>query len=282
MKRISIFTLVLIAVVPSLTRGYSPYYFRRHRVHWSFHAHGLVPGDLRYNPHAKGYGRTGLVPYWVRYSPYAHGINHPSGLVDDYAGWTGSIYYCPGDTDIYRGSCSVDSTRSQTVEDSLQQITDTKHKRENLLARIKTRREALRQLSQARRKEHLAHRSVGKNTIVAYLKGRNIDYRMNRLLSMEGKVLSADFILGDGKTVISYWNPVEIEALDQQAEHKLLRYQNYVDSWKSFCTEYQRAGGHIFQIVSTDKEEILARLTLCDKLSETQTTYASAQTKPGP
>ena len=282
MKRISIFTLVFIVAVSSLTMGHSPYYFRHRRVHWSFHAHGLVPGDLRYNPHAHGYGRTGLVPYWVRYSPYAHGVKHPSGLVDDYAGFPSSIYYCPENTNIYRGSCSMDSNRSLTVEDSTQKNADIKQDRENHLAKIKARREELRQLAQARKKEYLANRSVGKETIVAYLKGRNIDFRMNRLLSMEGKVLSTDFILGDGKTVISYWDPVEIEALDRQAEHKMLRYQNYVDSWKSFCTEYQRTGGNIFQIVSTDREEILARLTLCDALSETQTTYATAQTRPRP
>jgi hypothetical protein len=174
------------------------------------------------------------------------------------------------------------SNRGQTAEDSSQQILDIKQNRETHLAKIEARREALRQLAQGRKRESLANRSIGKETIVAYLKGRNVDFRMNRLLSMEGKVLSADFVLGDGKTVLSYWDPMEIGALDRQAEHKMLRYQNYVDSWKSFCAEHQRRGGNIFQIVSTDRKEILARLTLCDALSETQTTYAAAQTRPRP
>lgn len=280
MKRISIFALVLFMVVPSMTKGHSTYYSSYRRLRWSFHAHGLVPNDLRYNPHAHGYGRIGLVPYWVRYSPYAHGIKHPSGLVDDYACSTSSIYYCPGDIDIYRGSCSVDAHRSRAAEASGHTRADTKQKRENDLAKIKARREELRQLAQARKHERALNRSDGKATIAAYLKGKNIDFRMNRLLSIKGRVLSADFILGDGQTVISYWDPVEIQALDGQDKHKTLLYQNYVNSWKAFCVEHQRAGGEVFQIVSTDREEILARLMVCDKLSGPQTTYAMAQTEP--
>lgn len=279
MKRISIFAFVLLVAVPGITKGHSTHYSSHRRVRWSIHAHGLVPNDLRYSPYAHGYGRSGLVPYWVRYSPYAHGIKHPSGLVNDYACSLRSVYYCPDDI-IYRGACWIDSNRSRVAEDSSNKIADTKQTRENHIAKIKARRDELRQLAQSRQQERLANRSNGKETIVAYLKGKNIDFRMNRLLSIEGKVLSADFILGDGNTVITYWDPVEIKALDGQAEHKMRLYQRYVNSWKNFCTEYQEAGGEIFQIVSTDREETLAQLTLCDELNETQKTYAMTQTEP--
>ncbi|MFC1635411.1 hypothetical protein ACFL5Z_11260 [Planctomycetota bacterium] len=282
MKRISIFAIVLLLVVTDISAGHARYrgsWYRRLR--WSIHTHGLVPNDLYYSPYAHGYGRSGLVPYWVRYSPYAHGIKHPSGLVNDYACSTGSVYYCP-DKAIYRGSCSMDVHLNRAPEDSSHQSTGIKQTRENYLAQIQARKEELRQLAQARKQERALNRNQGKETIVAYLKGNNIDFRMSRLLSIEGKVLSTDFVLDDGQTVISYWDPKEIKALTGQAEHKTLLYRNYVNSWKDFCMEYQQAGGHIFQIVSTDREEILAKLNLCDKLGGTQTTYAVAQTKLQP
>ena len=282
MKRISIFAIVLLLVVTSLTDGQTHYRGSWYpRVRWSMHAHGLVPNDLRYSPYAHTYSHSGLVPYWVRYSPYAHTYQHPSGLVNDYACSMRSVYYCP-DEIIYRGSCGMDSNQSRAAEDSDSKIVDTKQTRENHIAKIKARREEFRLLAQSRKQERLSNRNDNKETIIAYFKGKNIDFRMGRLLSIEGKVLSADFILGDGHTVISYWDPVEIQALARQAEHRRLLYQNYVNSWKDFCMTFQQAGGEIFQIVSTDRDEILAQLTRCDELKETQTTYAMAQTEPIP
>ena len=283
MKRISIFAIVLLLVVADISAGHPRYrgsWYRRLR--WSIHTQSLVPSDLYYNPYAHGYGRSGLVPYWVRYSPYAHGVKHPSGLVNDYACSMGSTYYCP-EKALYRGACSMDVHLHQAAaEDSSHNSAETKQTRENYLAQIKARRAHLRQLAQARTQERALNKSRGKETIVTYLKANDIDFRMSRLLSVEGKILSADFVLGDGRTVISYWDPVEIQALEGQAEHKTLLYQNYIDSWKNFCTHYQRAGGNIFQIVSTDREEILAQLTRCDESVQTQTTYAMAHSEYKP
>lgn len=282
MKRISVFAIALLLVAAGQAAGrihYRGYWYPR--VHWSIHAHGLVPNDLRYSPYAHTYGHSGLVPDWVHYSPYAHTYQHPSGLVNDYACSMTSTYYCPENI-IYRGSCGIDSNCRRAIEDSGRTITGTKQTRENDLAKISGQREELRKLAQARKQEHLANRSIGKQTIVAYLKDKNIEFRMSRLLSIEGKVLCADFILGDGRTVLSYWDPGEIQALARQAEHRMLLYQDYVNAWKDFCTEYQRGGGEIFQIVSSDREEILAKLTTWDEPGQTQTTYAMAQTEPRP
>ena len=282
MKRISIFAIVFSLAVTSMTAAHVRYRGSWYpRVRWSIHAHGLVSNDLRYSPYAHTYGHSGLVPYWVRYSPYAHTYQHPSGLVNDYACATRSIYYCP-DSIIYRGSCSMEASLNRAAEDSSPNSADIKQTRENYLAKIKARREELRQLAQSRKQERMLHKSSGKETIVAYLKDNNIDFRMSRLLSIEGKVLSADFSLGDGDTVISYWDPAAIQALGGQAEHRILLYENYVNSWKNFCSEHQRAGGVVFQIVSSDREDILAQLTVRDKLSETQTTYAMAPSQHQP
>ncbi len=280
MKRISVSAIVLLLAITNITAGHAHYRGSSYRrLRWSIHAHGLVPNYLYYNPYAHGYGRTGLAPYWVRYNPYAHGIKNPSGLVNDYAYSTGSIYYCPEKV-IYRSSCSRDAHRNRATADCGYKGADTKQTRADYLAKIKTRREQLDQLAQARKQKRALNRSTGKETIVAYLNGNNIDFRMNRLLSIEGKVLSADFILGDGDTVISYWDPATIQALSGQDEHRMFLYQNYLNSWKDFCMEYQQAGGEIFQIVSSDREEILAQLTLRDEPDETQTTYAKDHTEP--
>jgi len=283
MKRISVFTVVLSIAATGIANGHSyHYYSSRRRVRWSMHAHALVPSDLRYSPYAHKYGHSGLVPYWVRYSPYAYGNKHRSGLVNDYACSTSSVYYCPDDI-LYRGSCWIGRNRGRAVTDSRNDNgSDTRHTRKNHVAQVKARREQLRQLAQSRKQQRLANRSHGKETIAQYLRSKNIDFRTNRQLLIEGKTLSVDFILGDGRAIITYWDPVEIQALDGQAEHRKLLYQNHVKSWKDFCAEYQRAGGKIVQIVSTDGEDILAKLTLCDELNDVQKTYAMAPMQPQP
>lgn len=278
MKRISIFTILLLLAVTSVTMGnvhnrdsWYP------RLHWSMYAHGLVPNDLYYSPYAQGYGRSGLIPYWVRYSPYAHGIKNPSGLVNDYACSPRSINYYPSDFYFYRGSCEMSFNRSRAVDKSCAYSVNTKQARMNQLAEVKAHREELRRLAQSRKQMRLDNNSNGKEAIVAYLKDNKIDFRMNRLLSIEGKVLSADFILGDGQTVISYWDPEQIHALDQQGEYRMQLYQNYVNSWKDFSLKYQQAGGKIFQIVSADREEVLAQLAQLSEFENAQTTYAMAR-----
>jgi len=282
MKRISLFALILLLGTTGITSGWGHYHGSWYpRVRWSMHAHGLVPNHLRYSPYAHKYGHSGLVPYWVRYSPYAHTYTHRSGLVNDDAFCMNSIYYEP-DTGIYKGASETHSDGSYVVKDTASKIADRKQTRETQIAKIKARREEVEQFAQARKRKRLTHENNGKKTIMAYLKDNHIDFRMNRLLSMEGRVLSADFILEDGRKVISFWDPAEIQALGQQAEHRMLAYQNYVHSWKDFCTNYQQAGGEIVQIVSADREEILAQLINCDEPSGTQTTYAMTQTKPQP
>jgi hypothetical protein len=54
-------------------------------------------------------------------------------------------------------------------------------------------------------------------------------------------------------------------------------YENYLESWKAFCRQYQQAGGTIYQIVSADSDEILAKLTLCNELNGEEKTYAMAK-----
>jgi hypothetical protein len=283
MKRTSIFAVAVLLGLTSITEGYGCYggpYCRA--VRWSFVAHRLVPNDLVYSPYAHSYHNDGLAPYWVRYSPYAHGIHHPSGLVNEYACSTNSVYYYPNRTNVYGNPLCIGCGGYYADDDSGDTSVDSAQARKNYLANVKARKEQLHQLAQSRKQERLANKSDGKEAIIAYLKENGIDFRMNRLLSMEGKVLSADFTLGDGRTVISFWDPTQIEALGQQAKSRMLAYQRYVDSWKGFCAKYQAEGGRVLQIVSSDREEVLAQLTHCDVLNDAQTVYAMAPTQAQP
>jgi len=117
----------------------------------------------------------------------------------------------------------------------------------------------------------------GNQIVAAYLRSKNIDFTMNRLLQIEGKTISADFQLTDRNVIVKYWDPVAILALDHQAQYRKLAYENYLKSWKDFCGQYQRAGGKIYSIVSADSAEILAKLADCSDLNGQVTTYALAQ-----
>lgn len=253
MKRISILTVVLLTVLTSMTKGdYYRYYSWRDRVHWSIHTHGLIPGDVRYSPYARKHGNSGLVPYWVRYSPYAFSHKNPSGLVNDYASSTSSISYVPqdySDKDSGRtGYCSNGAYRPGQIQESYED-------------KVQARKERIGRLKESRGKACVTRQRDGKEIIAQYLRDEKINFRTNRVLSIDDKTISIDFVLEGGNIIIKYWNPMEIVSLEQKPAYKKKIYERYLESWKDFCGKYQRAGGKIYQIISADTDEISAGLT---------------------
>lgn len=259
MKRISLLIMVILTVVPSVTKGY--YYhnssYLRYRVRWSPYAFGLVSGDLRYSPYAYKYGHSGLVPYWVRYSPYAFSHKHPSGLISDYSS---SIYYSPRQYS-YKDSGRV----AYNCSDNRYNVTQTQ---ESYKERLEARKQRITGLRQARKQINKTIQTDGMEIISRYLKNNNIDFRTNRILKIDNKTISVDFLLEDNNIIIKYWNPEEILFLQQQQEYKRNYYEKYLKEWKDFCQEYMKAGGKIHQIISAKEQEILAKLMLCDKLND--------------
>lgn len=283
MKRISILSAVILMVAMSVTEGHSYYYWGggtydyNYGVRWSIYTQSLVSGDVHYSPYAYDYNHSGLVPYWVRYSPYAFSYEHPSGLVDDYTSSTSStnyVYYTP-----YNGiypELGMALQYSVAAADCGQHISRPQQARTRYAQKAETPKQKARQAAESRRQERAARQTSGSWTIAAYLEGRNIEFRMDRLLLIEGKTISADFLVPGSNVLIKYWDPVEIAALNQQSENRKHAYENYLESWKSYCGEYQRTGGKIYQIESADSNEILAKLADCNALNGAEQIYAAA------
>ncbi|UCF15134.1 MAG: hypothetical protein JSW59_17130 [Phycisphaerales bacterium] len=284
MKRISISTVVLLAIAVGVAEArpvYGGWGFgyncNRYRTRWSIYAHGLISGDVYYSPYAPGHGGSRLVDGHVRYSPYAFGGGH-CGLVADYWGSYGygfapAHFHVLGRT-VPARSC-FQSTGSYGHGDqsrALKKHTETAEER-------KARRAAL---AKAREKSRAIRANDGKVIIAEYLKGNNIAFRTTRILSIEGRTVSVDFVLNDGKTIIKYWNPAEIPSKNKQQQRKRKFFEKYVQSWKVVRDEHLQAGGNLHQITSSDRDEILAKLPQCRDLNGIEKVYASAQSKPAP
>jgi hypothetical protein len=283
MKRISILAAVIVMAAGSVSEGHFGYGFFfddafNYQVHWSIYTQSLVPGDVYYSPYAYNYGRSGLVPYWIRYSPYAFSYDHPSGLVNDYATSPSStkyIYYSPGYGSYTCPGWPVDY--SFAPAERSQNVSPAESASARYAKKVEARRQRIRQLTAARMQAKANGPGDRSRVIASYLSSRNIEFKTDRLLQIEGKTISADFLLPGSNTLIKYWDPVAIAALDQQPKYRRRAYENYLESWKGYCRAYQRAGGRVYQIASADSDEILAKLEGCSALNTHEQIYAAAQ-----
>ncbi len=278
MKRISISAIVLLVAIAGAAEarhvfGYGfGYNSNRYRVRWSMYEHGLVSGDLYYSPYAFGQGQSGLVDDDTRYSPYAFGNGH-SGLIVDgtsgsHSGYSSAYHYARR----YHAAPSCNVRVSVAGRAHASQARTRKSYAEAIEARMARRTE----LAKARQQKLAIRANCGKEIIAGYLKGRNIDFKVARTLNMEGRIVSVDFLLNDGKTIVKYWNRAEIESLEQSQGRKRKFYDKYVESCNSVCAEHLKAGGSIHQIISSDADEILAKLPMCPDLNGTEKVYALA------
>ncbi len=281
MKRISISAIVLLVVLAGAAEarhifGYNyGYTSNSHRTRWSMYDHGLVSGDLYYSPYAFGQGRSGLVDDDTRYTPYAFGQGH-SGLIVDGTSGSYSVYDPP-----YRlvrpyhiaPNCNVRLAAARRAQGY---YTSRAQMQKSYREAIEARRAGILELAQARQQERAIRANSGKEVIARYLKGRNIEFKVTRTLNIAGKIVSVDFLLNGGNTILKYWNPAEIQSLGQPQERKRKFYDRYVKSWNSISAEHLKAGGRIHQIVSSDSNEILASLPLCPDLNGTGKAYAVA------
>ncbi|HEC04560.1 MAG TPA: hypothetical protein ENI81_13580 [Phycisphaerales bacterium] len=286
MKRISFSVIVLLLVAAGAAEARTVYGYgygygaNRYRVRWSMHSGGLISGDIYYSPYAQGHGRSGLVDGHVRYSPYAFGGGRSGLVVDD----GGSYGYC------FRPTCYRVSRRPVAVVcDAQLSGTSRSYSRSSRIQRqkdrsktIEDRKAARAALAKARKQKNATGANDGKEIIAGYLKGRNIDFKTTRILSIAGRTVSVDFLLNDGKTILKYWDPEAIPSEGQQQQRQRKFFENYLQSWKVSCAEHLQAGGNVHQIVSSDRDEILAKLPLCPDLNGVEKVYAMATTHAAP
>ncbi len=293
-KRILVFAITLLTILPGLTKASVYYYNPRYRVRWSPYTHGLVRGKVKYSPYAKKYGSSGLVYYRqkyspyakkygntglvndsVRYSPYAFGFKS-SGLVSDPWGNTYNYYRSRGYQSTKPCIVVYHSTSRPSCPSAGRSTTTYNRTKNNSRAKLAATRAKAERLKSQREKIRKADEYSGKNLISAYLRLKNIDYRINRILSIENNLISIDFILTDKNTIIKYWNPEKILALQKEKNPRIRAYENYLESYKDFAGDFLDSDGRIFQIISADEKEILTKLLefqeQCDEQGPAETT----------
>ena len=263
MKRISILTIVVLLAVTSVAEARRHGYGHRrghdrHRVRWSIHTQSLISGDLYYSPYAFRFGSTGLVPYYVRYSPYAFSFEHPSGLVNDFAGYTRNVNYRPRDYS-YKGA-------SRVGYDCSNNSSNLSYDPKNYERRMAARRAEAQRIREARKEKGQARQEDGSRFVTNYLKSRNVDFKTHNYLSIDSQTVSVSFLLEEKNMIVKYWNPDEIDLLENKSEYKRNAYIKYLQDWNDFCAEYVGKGGKVCQIVSADQKDICSKLMQCREL----------------
>jgi len=282
MKRISLFAIVMLMIVPSLTKA--RFYNStsvRYRTRWSPYAftnktsglisgnyeyspyaltrksNGLIRRDVRYSPYAFTHKTSGLIRDDVGYSPYAFNYKH-SGLIDN-TDYRSRYRICrpPVVIAVDNASCSrsYNSRSSGKTNITYQQLPTS-------------RRERLQAQMDSKKQTKTAKEQNSKDIICRYLKSRNIDgFKMTGMLSIEGRVVNVNFQLKDKNIMITYWDLDEVQSLLQQPGYRRTYLERHERQWKNLCNEYTQAGGKIYPITSADEKEILAKLTLCSELN---------------
>lgn len=299
MKRISLFAIAIFAVTSGAVQASDSYIATKYRARWSPYTHSLIFGDVEYSPYAfrygvsgltsrhlrytmygKKYGSSNLVNEHARYSPYAFGYNR-SGLITDPYSVTFDLYYAQP----YRASgysVVVNEPTCYTIARSSNVCDNAKS---NYQAKVAARRANVQKQENRRSQIRPAGEFTGEDIIAAYLTSKNIAFRTNRSLSIGNKLITVDFQLTDKNIIIKYWNPEEILALKKQQSHRIRYYENYLESYRDFCSEYLNSGGEVHQIITADNAEVLAKLMEYDRLkdeekSDEKTSVAKAGEEP--
>ena len=283
MKRISLSAIVILIIVSGLAQARFYHYSSiRYRTRWSPYAFthktsGLISGYYGYCPYAFNHKSNGIIHQDISWCPYAFSHKR-SGLIHDNMGYSpyafnykhsGVINY-----DHYRGRypiCRAPIVVVHTIEESCARNDSSRPSEESKSSYAKTpmsREQRLKIQRDSKKQTRTAKENDGKDIIYRYLKNRNIDdFKMTGILKIDGKVINVSFLLKDKNLMISYWDLDEVESLLQQPGYQRNYLEKHEKQWKNLCEQYTQAGGKIYPISSADKNEILARLTLCSELN---------------
>lgn len=266
MKRISLLTLVILVSMPFPTEAGS-YFPIRYRTRWSTYESGLVTGDVYYSPYAFGISHNGLIPGNVRYSPYAFGTK-TSGLVVD-PWWPYGFPYFHNlhySTSDKTSQCTCNKPQHAYANNNYNHFDRMKISSEEEHA---ARRDRIERQKQTMRKGKTVRTNDARHIIYTYLENSNVgDVETYGILRINNKTVNVSFILKDKNLIVTYWDTDEVESLLQQPGYKRDYYRKHEQTWRSFCEKFIESGGKVYPIISTNREEILAKLAHCDELND--------------
>ena len=315
MKRISLLsvTVLLISCLSAKADDYDCYVPLRYQVRWSPYSQSLISGPIHYNPYvlnyksnglvsdfleyspyalgynknalicdtlhyspyAFGYGRSGLVDRCVRYSPYAFGYGK-SGLVSEasYGYCCGTRYASP----VSPLSIFIQVTPSTQYTQDYQAETFQEYAN-RVNAEAYEARSAILEKQRARMKAVEKQEVENPSQAISqFLNSKNIPFRTNWSLRMDGKTISVNFDIEDANMIIKFWDSKEIAQLAQEGGYREKHYENYFQSWKEHCLTKIGTTKKVYNIVADTKEEVLNQLGASDNLTSDEKVYASAQT----
>jgi hypothetical protein len=242
---------------------FSPYAF-------NYHNNGLIQGGFKYNPYAFSRSTSGLVFRGVRYNPYAFNYANTGLILDYYYWWPFPWPQQP----VYAGSINVSASYSG----------NTPAPNSNALPSYSF--SVSRAVQQGTASVTLPPAAKPKQTrhdnplivIKQHLRDRGFsNVSTNRILRIDGKLVSADFLLQDQNLLIKYWDLRQTESLDSLKQKMLEKYKK---DWQSFAEQYEQGGGKIYSVEAFDREGITLVLESCGDLkpgngtASTQTLYA--------
>lgn len=220
----------------------SPYAFR-------FGHNGLVPDSLRHSPYANG-----LVHESMRYSPYAFSMHH-NGLIPSWAGYYSPVmgWVHPYDlalrhelaSAINRLSASVEDLRARQYGVAVRNINQVRYAQSPV--QVKPSKDPGQTDQYRLVRDHLRQTMPGQ-------------YRISRLLRIDGEIVSFDVVLENCNTVIKYWNAEKFKALRAQADNTQKVLDRYLQRWARFGNEHEMKGGSIYHISSNDSGQLIAKL----------------------
>jgi hypothetical protein len=205
---------------------YSPYAL-------SYYHSGLVPGGVDYSPYALNYEGSGLVYAGAQYTPYAFNY-YSSGLIPGYG--------------VYSETYPIFSVHPMRVSPIVRRLPPAVHLRAQ-----DTRRTTRPQDGMDVIRQHLQAKGFASVSI-------------NRILRIDGQLVSVDFFVKDRNLLIKYWNPEEVQRLNAKEAFKQKACEKYKQDWESFAKQYTQGGGEIYYVNASEPQTIVAALESCTKL----------------
>lgn len=280
MRRVSI-GISLLMLMPAITQAdydvpldyrvqFSPYAF-------SYHSNGLVPGGFRYNPYAFSRSTSGLVFKGVRYNPYAFNYADTGLIVDYYYWWPMPCYVpCP-QQQVYRERDNIPASYNGNTPPPSSNVRPSYSYSMSRTVQQGTTNGVS---APAAKPEQTGHDDP-LIVIKQHLRDRGFsNVSINRILRVDGKLVSADFLLQDQNLLIKYWDLRQIESMDAKADLKQKMLEKYRKDWAIYAEQYKQSGGKIYTVEVSDREGITLVLDSCSELApgngtaSTQTLYA--------